>query len=148
MPEIRSLVNTSSRYFNILFYNIKYISITPLWFFKILLVLKMQLLTSGFMRLYRGCWDFKHHVFSRIYSLTVYNCTFANYSKLFSSFFCWLFLGFKIHKSCVHLRRLSWWIKRAGIISFSWPCELIFCNNPKLKNPIGFLLRKPGCNTL
>ncbi len=30
MPEIRSMVNTTSRYFNVLLYNIKYTSNTPL----------------------------------------------------------------------------------------------------------------------
>jgi len=34
MPEIRAVVNTSSRYFYVLFYNKKYNSNNLLWFFK------------------------------------------------------------------------------------------------------------------
>ncbi len=41
MPQIRSVVNTSSRYLHILFYNVKYISNTPLCvLLKLLFVLK------------------------------------------------------------------------------------------------------------
>jgi len=47
MPEIKSMVNTSSRYFHGLFYNIEYISNSPCEFLKLLLVFKKPMLKSG-----------------------------------------------------------------------------------------------------
>jgi len=39
------------------------------------------------------------------------DCGAAHNSQPFAFDFCWLYLGFKIHKSCVYLWRLSWWTK-------------------------------------
>jgi len=47
MVEMRSVVNTSSRHFRVLFHGIKYISITPLMIFLTVMCLEKRLLTSG-----------------------------------------------------------------------------------------------------
>lgn len=73
MNKIRSVVNTSSICFHVLFYSIKYISTYP--FLKLLLVLKSKkkLVNEQVAKLnYRGCWghlSYSHWISKFIYSL-------------------------------------------------------------------------------
>jgi len=61
MAEIRSVVNTSSRYFQVLFYDLKYICFTPVMIFLSCCVLKMAVANKWLNGTTEAVEEIKHH---------------------------------------------------------------------------------------